>query len=143
MHSRRFYPCLFPDLYGDRIAEGVFVIPANPTFFDHLRLFFYSLDGSDTAYNLLPSFHCINSTLCYLGVAGRKEISIWFRGFSLVTAILIYASTLYVKQHYFMDVVAGAALAAAAYFICKKYHWGRMFAPIERFYIKWRLSLRR
>ena len=143
MHSRRFYPCLFPDLYGDRIAEGVFVIPANPTFFDHLRLFFYSLDGSDTAYNLLPSFHCINSTLCYLGVAGRKEISIWFRGFSLVTAILIYASTLYVKQHYFMDVVASAALAAAAYFICKKYHWGRMFASIERFYIKWSLSLRR
>ena len=114
--------------YMDRIAEGLYDVPANPNFFDKLRLFWYSLDGSAMAYNLLPSFHCINSMLCYLGVAGRKEIPKWVRIYSLVTTLLIFASTVYVKQHYFLDVPTGIALAALAYYLCKKYHWGRMFA---------------
>lgn len=116
--------------YMDRVAEGLFVVPENPTFLDKLRLFWYSLDGSEMAYNLLPSFHCINSTLCYLGVAGRKELPKWFRIYSLVTTLLIYASTVYVKQHYVLDIVTGVALAAFAYYLCKRFHWGRMFSPI-------------
>ena len=126
--------------YMDRVAEGLFVAPANPTVFDRLRMFWYSLDGSETAYNLLPSFHCINSTLCYLGVAGRKEIPVWFRAYSLVTTLLIYASTMYVKQHFFLDIITGVALAVAAYFICKKCHWGRMFKPIEHLYAAWKVK---
>lgn len=118
--------------YMDRVAEGLYAVPANPTLLDRLRIFWYSLDGSETAYNLLPSFHCINSTLCYLGVARRREIPVWFRVYSLVTTVLIYASTVYVKQHYFLDIVTGVALAGAAYFLCKRFHWGRMFAPVER-----------
>ena len=124
--------------YMDRVAEGLYEVPVNPTFFDRLRMFWYSLDGSEMAYNLLPSFHCINSTLCYLGVAGRKEIPVWFRVYSFVTTILIFASTVYVKQHYFLDIVTGAALGAVAYYVCKCFHWGRMFAPVERLYAEWK-----
>ena len=120
--------------YMDRVAEGLFVVPDNPTIFDKLRMFWYSLDGSEMAYNLLPSFHCLNSTLCYLGVAGRKEIPLWFRIYSLVITILIFASTVYVKQHYVLDIVTGVIIAVIAYIICKKFHWGRMFAPIKRFF---------
>ena len=126
--------------YMDRVAEGLFVVPQNPTIFDKLRMFWYSLDGSEMAYNLLPSFHCLNSTLCYLGVAGRKEIPLWFRIYSLVITILIYASTVYVKQHYVLDIVTGVILAIVAYIICKKFHWGRMFAPIERLFAKWKIK---
>ncbi len=124
--------------YMDRVAEGLYVVPVNPTLLDRLRMFWYSLDGSEMAYNLLPSFHCINSTLCYLGVAGRKEIPVWFRVYSFVTTLLIYASTVYVKQHYFMDIITGVALALAVYYFCKKFHWGRMFKPAERRYAAWR-----
>lgn len=129
--------CLaFFPTYMDRVAEGLFAVTENPTVFDKLREFWYSLDGSEMAYNLLPSFHCINSTLCYLGVAGRKELPKWFRVYSLVTTLLIYASTVYVKQHYVLDILAGVALAVIAFFICKKFHWGRMFAPLERCFAK-------
>ena len=120
--------------YMDRIAEGLYEVTGNPTVFDKLRLFWYSLDGSAMAYNLLPSFHCINSTLCYLGVAGRSEIPKWFRVYSLITMLLIFASTVFVKQHYFLDVVTGAALALIVFLLCKKFHWGRMFTPIERLF---------
>jgi len=122
--------------YMDRVAEGLFAVPENPTVFDKLRMFWYSLDGSEMAYNLLPSFHCLNSTLCYLGVAGRKEIPSWYRIYSLVVTILIYASTLCVKQHYVPDVVTGILLAVIAFAICKKFHWGRMFSPIGRIFAR-------
>ena len=126
----------FLPTYMDRIAEGLYAVPENPNFFDKLRLFWYSLDGSAMAYNLLPSFHCINSTLCYLGVAGRREIPLWYRIYSFLLTLLIFASTLYVKQHYFLDVIAGIALAAIAYFLSKRFRLGRMFAPLERLYAK-------
>ena len=126
---------LFPT-YMDRVAEGLFAVTENPTVFDKLREFWYSLDGSEMAYNLLPSFHCINSTLCYLGVAGRREIPKWFRIYSLVTALLIFVSTLYVKQHYILDVPTGVAIAAVAFLVCKKFHWGRMFNPLVRLFAK-------
>ena len=118
--------------YMNRVDEGLYAVVENPTIFDRLREFWYSLDGSEMAYNLLPSFHCINSTLCYLGVAGRKEIPKWFRIYSFVTMLLIFASTVFVKQHYVLDIFAGVAISIVAFFICKKFHWGRMFTPIER-----------
>lgn len=67
------------------------------------------------AYNLLPSFHCINSTISYLGVARRPEVPKWYRGYSLVMTLLIYASTLFVKQHFFLDVISGIAVALASW----------------------------
>ena len=135
------FPCVagilllaFLPTYMDRVAEGLYEVVENPTIFDKLRQFWYSLDGSEMAYNLLPSFHCINSTLCYLGVAGRREIPRWFQVYSLITTLLIFASTVFVKQHYILDVVTGAALAGIVFFLCKKFHWGRVFPPIERLY---------
>jgi len=131
--------------YMDRIAEGLYEAVENPTVFDKLRLFWYSLDGSAMAYNLLPSFHCINSTICYLGVARRREIPGWFRIYSFITMLLIFAATLFVKQHYFLDVLAGAALAVIVFFLCKKFHWGRIFTPVERLcaYLKGRWTGRK
>ena len=126
----------FAPTYMNRVTEGLYAAAENPDVFDRLRLFWYSMDGSEWAYNLLPSFHCINSTLAYLGVMGRKEIPKWFRIYSLVLAFLVFAATLFVKQHFFLDVVSGVALAAIAYFICKKFHWGRMFIPVEKLYAK-------
>ena len=87
---------------------------------------------------LLSCVHCMDSTLCYLGVAGRKEIPLWIRIYSLVITILIYASTVFVKQHYVLDIVSGVLLAVIAYAVCKKFHWGRMFAPVERLVNKWK-----
>ncbi len=120
---------VFVPTYMDREALGLWNRP-QADFFEKLLHFWYSLDGSERAYNLFPSFHCINSTICYLAVAGRKEVKLWFRVYSLLIAILIFAATLFVKQHYVIDVVSGILIAVVAFAAAKRWHLGRMWNPI-------------
>ena len=120
---------VFVPTYMDRVAEGLWNRPQTD-FFEKLLHFWYSLDGCERAYNLFPSFHCINSTICYLAVAGRKEVPLWFRVYSLVIAVLIFAATLFVKQHYIIDVVSGILIAAVAFAAAKRWHLGKMFDPL-------------
>ena len=122
---------VFVPTYMDRVAEGL-LDTSRKGFLPALMRFWYSLDGGEMAFNLFPSFHCINSTVSYLGVCGRKEVPLWFRIYSLVVTVLIYASTLFVKQHFIADVIAGIAVALIAFFICKKFKAGRVFnGPIR------------
>lgn len=116
----------FAPTYMDRVAEGLQDAELHG-FGVGLMQFWYSLDGGDMAYNLLPSFHCINSTIAYLGVAGRKEIPLWFRIYSLVMAIAVYMATCCVKQHFFLDVVAGIAVALVCWFVAGKLNLGKYF----------------
>lgn len=103
---------IFMPTYMDRVAEG---LTSEPT--PEILRFWYTLDGGDMAYNLFPSFHCINSTISYLGVMGRKEIPKWYRIYSLVLTVLIYVATVTVKQHYIVDVLGGIAIAVFAWII--------------------------
>ncbi|MBQ7702903.1 MAG: phosphatase PAP2 family protein [Firmicutes bacterium] len=123
--------------YMDRAAEGLLDFPENPSVFEWIRRIVCIFDGWEVGFSLLPSFHCISSTICILGVTGRKEFSKGFKVYTIVAAVLIMVSTLFVKQHYFLDTVTGIALALIVYFPCKKYHWGRMFAPLERRIDQW------
>lgn len=119
----------FAPTYMNRVAEGL--LDTSRTGFLHdLRRFWYTLDGGDMAYNLFPSFHCINSAISYLGVCRRKEIPLWFRIYSLITAVLIFAATLFVKQHYILDVISGVAIAVIVFLVCKKCHAGRIFGAL-------------
>lgn len=124
---------IFAPTYMDRVEEGLYKL-TDGGILDQLRVWWYSLDGGDKAYNLFPSFHCLNSTMCYLGVMRRKEISKWFRVYSFVMMILIFASTVFVKQHFILDVFAGILISVISFAVCKKWHWGRVFLPIAKGY---------
>lgn len=124
---------IFAPTYMDRVQEGLYDPSGTGPLYSLMRLW-YSMDGGDIAYNLFPSFHCINSAISYLAVAGRKEVPKWFRIYSFITMILIFCSTLFVKQHFVLDVCAGAAISFVTFFICKKVHAGRIFlGPINFF----------
>lgn len=72
------------------------------------------LYGADPPYNCFPSLHVAHSFVsaltCYR-VHRRLGIS------ATLCAVLIGISTLYTKQHYVVDVLAGTFLALLAYFI--------------------------
>lgn len=77
-------------------------------FWAWLTQFVYLVDEPN---NLFPSLHCLISWLCWAGVRGRREVSVIYRRFAFIMAVLICLSTLLTKQHVVWDLAAGILLA--------------------------------
>ena len=102
---------VFMPTYMDRAQEGLLEAAARPGFFHGLLRVIYDADGSSLAFNLFPSYHCMISAYCWLGVRRQPEISKGYQAFALGMAILISLSTVFTKQHYFIDIPGGWAVA--------------------------------
>ena len=80
----------------------------------------YALDGGKSPMNLLPSMHCYLSVMVCIPMFTRwasKPTGIRLKTFFCVFALMICASTLLVKQHVVLDVVAGMPLAVVSWWI--------------------------
>ena len=119
---------IFMPTFMDRNKEGLMAVVEKPGFFNAFLAWIYSADGSDIAFNLFPSYHCLSSAYCYLGIRGQPEISKGYKIFSLAMVILICLSTLYTKQHYIIDVFGGVGIAVACYALVEKLDPGRRYA---------------
>lgn len=87
---------------------------ADDNVFTQLTRFVYSVD---TATNVLPSIHVFNSVGIYLAVKDSERLS-QKKGrqyASLIMTTLIILSTMFVKQHSVVDVVAGLTLSYVSY----------------------------
>ena len=68
----------------------------------------------DLPYNAFPSIHVMISFLpAFLAYRKKK----WLGGMFLIWAIVISLSTMFLKQHYFLDVVGGLLVAVIGYLI--------------------------
>ncbi|MBR7082031.1 MAG: phosphatase PAP2 family protein [Oscillospiraceae bacterium] len=111
---------IFAPTYMDRAAEGLMDAAAKPGVFNGLLNMIYSNDGSALAFNLFPSYHCLISLYCYLGVRKQPEISVGFRAYSLIMTVLICLSTVFTKQHYAIDIVGGLAISIVCYIVTER-----------------------
>lgn len=116
---------VFAPTYMDRTAEGLLEIANRPGLFNHLLGTVYSSDGSALAFNLFPSYHCLISLYCYLGIRKREEVSKGIRVYSLIMAMLICMSTVLTKQHYFADIIGGLSISIICYTVVQKLNPGR------------------
>ena len=78
--------------------------PTGNDVFSALTRLIYRLDAPN---NLLPSIHCLESWLCWRGLFGAKRVSRGYKAFSLIFALLVFASTVLVRQHCLIDIPAG------------------------------------
>jgi len=86
--------------------------------------------AADSPVNLFPSFHCFTSWMCFVGVRGAKEANLSLKIASFFAALLIFASTMLVKQHYFVDFIPSVIIAELFWYLsCKT----KMYMPFERF----------
>ncbi len=69
------------------------------------------LYGIDQPANLFPSIHCLVSWLCFAGIRKSDKVPNWYKAFSCIAALLVVLSTQFTKQHYWIDTIAGIALA--------------------------------
>lgn len=81
---------------------------------EHIIQFVYWIDAPT---NLFPSIHCLVSWMCFIGIRGKSYIPKWYRAFSCLFAIAVFASTLFTKQHFVVDVIAGVILAEICYYV--------------------------
>lgn len=106
----------FMPTYINRVDEGLYDALGNDILSKLIRLI-YNSDGKEYGYNLFPSYHCLISTYCYLGIRKQKEISTGFKAYTLIMAILICMSTVFIKQHYFLDIIGGVLIAIICYIL--------------------------
>lgn len=77
---------------------------------------------SDTPTNIWPSIHVYNSLGAHLAIAKSKafENHKGLKAASLVLAVSIILSTMFIKQHSFFDVLTALFLAAVMYVVVYK-----------------------
>lgn len=70
----------------------------------------------DEPVNLFPSLHCAVSWLCFRSAFSmRRELGGAYAWGQLAFSLLVFASTVFVKQHVFVDIVGGVILAELAW----------------------------
>lgn len=78
----------------------------------------------DAPVNLFPSIHCMASWFCCIGLRGDNRIPKWYKILSKVIAIAVFISTLATKQHVFVDIIGGVAVAEITWFVsCHTNGW--------------------
>jgi len=123
--ARRFYSGLFT-LYGVGFL-GYLCVPAAGPYLAMPEAFTQPIEGSwitrvnaavigagSNGTDVFPSLHVAVS--CYLLFFDRRYKPWRFRAY-LVPCVGLWASTIYLRYHYFVDLVAGYALAAASLWI--------------------------
>ncbi len=84
--------------------------------FDRLTGLIYSIDPAD---NLFPSVHCVDSWICMRATLKIKKVPAWANGLHIVFTLLVLASTVLVKQHLFVDIIGGVAVAELGFLLVK------------------------
>ncbi len=78
-----------------------------------------NLYEADNPYNCFPSIHVLNSALIALYTYESEKLHKLTKAICGIISISIILSTMFVKQHYFADVVSAIALAYILYFSFK------------------------
>ena len=85
-------------------------------FFADAMRFLYRID---LPYNLFPSLHCFFNWFVYIQLRGKKEYPFLLRLFACLFSFAVFASTLFTKQHYILDIVAGVLVAEVSALVLK------------------------
>ena len=115
----------FADIVAKLITGAVYL--AVPTGIERPEIcgkgFFSRLTGlifkADAPDNLFPSIHCLESWLCCRAVLSMAGVPSALKAGNFLMTVLVFASTVCLKQHVFVDIPAGIAAAEAGIFLVR------------------------
>lgn len=129
-------------LAGEQVAKIIclicfIVIPSTierpeitgTAFCEWLSRLIYSMDSPD---NLFPSIHCLESWICFRGAMRCKKPGTSYKIIMFIAALFVFASTLLVKQHVFVDVLGGIAVVEIGLFLSRRLKLSRIYYKLER-----------
>lgn len=73
--------------------------------------------SNDKPYNCFPSIHVLTTFITMLAVSKLQDIRKIITGAAFIIGWLINFSTLFTKQHVFLDMMAGILLATLAFYV--------------------------
>ncbi|WP_291632360.1 phosphatase PAP2 family protein [Clostridium sp.] len=91
-------------------------------FFSNLVLNLYA---ADNPYNCFPSIHVLNSAVITLYIYESEKVYKLTKVICVIVATFIILSTMFIKQHYFADVVAGIIFAFVLHFSFKNLNFDK------------------
>ncbi len=89
--------------------------------FDWMTSVIYQIDQPN---NLFPSIHCLESWIIARAAFKQKKTSKAYAYVMLILTILVFASTVLVKQHVFVDIIGGIAVVEIGLFLSRKIGFG-------------------
>jgi len=110
-------------LIGALICYGIFyVFPTtvprpiinSQDIFSKMVLIIYNRDNP---FNCFPSIHVLNAMLTAIYVNREPKLNRGVKFISTLIALLIVLSTMFIKQHFFLDAVAATILAYGLYMV--------------------------
>ena len=91
---------------------------------DFLSRWVQSIYDMDPADNLFPSIHCLESYVltraAFSKKVGMERCPAWFKWLSVPVTALVFASTLYLRQHVFVDVISAVIVVELGLFVASK-----------------------
>ena len=117
LDKNSYYKLLFSIVAGELLSCVIFYffptyVPrpyiTGNDFCSKLVLLIYK---SDNPYNAFPSIHVIDSVLVAVFVYLSGRVKNVYKALSFICAFLIIISTMFVKQHYFPDIISGIIVA--------------------------------
>lgn len=96
--------------------------------FSQLVKLIYVLDTPD---NLFPSVHCLENWIIFRGLLKCRHVSKACKWGSGVFALLVFASTLLVKQHLLLDVIGAVVIGEIGLLLGRKLRAGRVLRRLN------------
>lgn len=98
--------------------------------FNGIIAFIYKIDGP---VNLFPSIHCLESWMCFRSSIKMQKVPKLYKIFTLIYAVLVFLSVVFVKQHVFIDIIGGILVIEVGLYIAKKFDLKRLFVKADKY----------
>lgn len=85
----------------------------------------------DEPVTLFPSIHCLESWMCFRGSIHLKKVPSWYKYVMFISAILVFLSTVFVKQHVFIDIIGGILVVEISLWLARKFNTAKILRKIS------------
>ena len=87
---------------------------------DFLSRWVQLIYDTDAADNLFPSIHCLESYVLLRECFLMERCPKWFKWANIPVTLLVFASTLFLRQHVFVDIIGAIVVVEIGIFIANR-----------------------
>ena len=91
----------------------------------------------DKPLNLFPSIHCMASWFSCIGLRKCENVPKWYQNLSKFIAVLVFISTLALRQHVLIDVISGILVAEVTWQISRRTNGYQIYQRITEKLSDW------